>query len=632
MNNFIVVLLSLLQFLTVTLNLVPLDTNVNYGGTPYEEPVIGEYVTLTEDGSSDYTIVIPEAADAGVRAAAEQLQSYLFKISGAELTVADDTSPVREHEILLGNTSRAVTDVSALGDEGFTIYVAGEKLIIAGGATHGVLYGVFTFLEEQLGCRWWTPTVETVPETPTVRIDAQLNNTQVPSFSVRCNRPSGLNYDTMVYAKNRTNVTFYTNYAFMNDSVDYVLWDVSMPKLVPDSLFDTSPEMFALDGATGERTNKHVCMSSDEAYDIALANAISYIQKSEAKGSYARYIHIGQKDVTVECACPECQAAAQKYGSYSAPVILFCNRLAGDLAAAGYGDYSVTFFAYQETTAPPTGALRCADNVIPVICGSHYSCMVHPWTECGFRDISGNDKFAYRFGDHSDTVFADQLKRWAEVADTTFIYDYTINFTNTQMFLPNLAVIQPNYQYLRDTGITGITYTCGDGHPAAFNELRNYLLSHLMWNVDADVEYLTDEFLAGYYGADAAPYIKEFIDTYIAKTAASAHATNTDWEYQEALFNLSDTEHFDTLWSNALNADVTDEQLYRIEISELSWEVRKANAFMGEYMFINPGRAAAQERLYDNLIAHGIDEISTFAKLPPKESIDFYTSQPVSWR
>lgn len=633
MKSVFTILLSLLQFLAVTFNLVPINTEFAFGGTPYVAPAFTETLTLAEDGVSDYRIIIPQGADTMVRTAAEQLQSYFFQITGAKPVVAEDTSRVWHHEILLGDTNRRRVDVSALGTEGFTIFVEEEKLYIAGGRERGVLYGVFAFLEEQLGCRWWTPTVETVPESPTLKIDKHLHVTQTPSFAVRCNRPAGLTTNPIYYAKNRTNVTFYNTYPFMNGGYDYTIWDDTMREIVPDSYFEEDPEIFALDGETGERTLDRVCMTNEHAYEITLAYILRRVAERRASGSCARYVHIGQKDVTNQCDCQDCTAVYETYGAVSATTILFCNRLADDLEAAGFGDYIVTFYAYQETTAPPTkGALRCGDRVIPVICASHYACMVHPWTECGYQDIDGNDMPSYRLGDHSDTIVADWYRRWAEVADTTLVYDYTINFLNSQMFLPNLAVIQPNYKYLTELGITGFTYTCGDGHTAAFNELRNYILWHVMWDVDVDVERLVDEFLDGYYGAAAAPYIKEFICYYTAKTAQGSHATNTDWEYQEAFFSFGDIAYMDRLWKKALAADVTEEQLFRIETAELSWEFRKANAFMGQYMLINPGRAAAQEKLYDDFIAHGITAISSFSPMPPKEEINFFLNQPMGWR
>ena len=51
------------------------------------------------------------------------------------------------------------------------------------------------------------------------------------------------------------------------------------------------------------------------------------------------------------------------------------------------------------------------------------------------------------------------------------------------------------------------------GNISEFYELRQYLIAKLLWNPDADVNALMDDFLDGYYGP-AANYIREYIDNY----------------------------------------------------------------------------------------------------------------------
>jgi hypothetical protein len=53
-----------------------------------------------------------------------------------------------------------------------------------------------------------------------------------------------------------------------------------------------------------------------------------------------------------------------------------------------------------------------------------------------------------------------------------------------------------------------------EGNPdtgGEFHELKAYLLANLLWNVNADVNKVMDDFLSGYYG-DASKMIREYID------------------------------------------------------------------------------------------------------------------------
>ena len=187
-------------------------------------------------------------------------------------------------------------------------------------------------------------------------------------------------------------------------------------------------------------------------------------------------------------------------------------------------------------------------------------------------------------------------------------------------------------QYMHDIGITGYVYNCGDGHYAAFNELRNYLLSKLQWDVNCDVEHHMTEFINAYYGEDAAPYIREILDIQTAQIKATAHAFDFDWHYQSGFYPFYTVNKLDSLWNKALNADISDEQKFNVEVANLSWEYFKANQFIGKYSFLNPLRLKANEELYDNFKAHNIHRVSSFGLIPEdKSEIDFML-RPFNWK
>ena len=637
MKSIFSIILAFLQFLGVTLNIIPVDTDIDYGGS--ERPAVYDTnpVCIISEGRTDYSIVIPEKASGAEKTAADELQKYLEKISGVRLPVVTDEAEPDDSEILVGKTNRDVysgTDFAELGDEGFILRADGSRLVICGGGDRGTVYGTYAFLEEQLGCRWYTASCEYVPESTEVCFSGDLDDTQIPDFEIRRINFRGASDETVRAAytyKLRTNVTFYRNYEEFGSGHDYVLWDVTLDRLVPDALFETSPDLFAYNPDTGTRTTEHVCLSNPESLEIAIENAEKYIDENTTG---ADHIHIGQKDNDVYCRCDNCMKLYDEYGSVSAPTVIFANSLSRALERDGYDIY-VTFYAYGETTPPPQkGNLKCDRKVIPVYCGTFYNCHCHPFTECGYRDDNKlNDDFGYRFSSHDDTKLSDELETWTEVADRIYIYDYSINFVNDQIFLANLHTLQPNSDFFLESGVTGYTYTCGSDHGTTpFSDLRNYLYSKIMWNTDADVEYYIDDFLAGYYG-NAAPYIKKYLNYITAKITASAHATNTDWSYQSAFYTF-DALYLDGLWRKALSRELTEEERYRAELLEISWRYTEACSFAGEFFVLNPFRGVALEKLYDDLVSHNITSLSSLSgsPMPDKDSISFTFSSPQNWR
>ena len=618
-------LFAFMQVFFLSIGFLPIDTNVNYGGDEYIAPVVNNPLYIVEAGESDYCIVTADDHDKCIDTAVAELQTYIEKISGVKLNAVSEAAlPEGAKAISLGETaiSDAVDfDYTAIGEDGFLLHSDGENFIIRGEDSRGTLYGVYTFLEEYLGVRWFTPKLETVPESENVVIDKELHRVVEPSFVVRRNDTGGTN--EAYRARTKMNVSFHKDATAYGGTLTYVLWDVTLTKLVPDSLFSTHPEYFAMD-ENGNRHTDHVCLSHPEVLETAIENARAAIESST---NGAKFLHVGQKDNSNYCHCETCEALYAQYGAVSAPTLIFTNSLAAALEEE-YPDFTFTFYAYGETDRPPTDkTLRCRANVAPVLCGLHKACRSHSLLECGAQD--GNETFMNLYGDNYPQI-AEDFKVWTEIADTTYIYDYTINFLYSAQFFSNFQYMQETMKYMYDIGITGYIYNCGDGHYASFNDLRNYLLCKLQWDVNADVSYHMNDFIKAYYGEDAAEYIREIIDLYTAGTAATAHAFDFDWHYQAGYYSLSTMQKIEKLWSKALAADVTEEQLFRIEKENLSWEFFKANQMQGDYFFLNPLRMQKQEWLYDEFKEHGIDKVSSFWLLPEKEDIDFI-KRPYNW-
>lgn len=626
MQEFFKAFIAFVEVILCITGLRPVENVAEYSNTVYVPQEVASPMAIVENGKSGFVIVTNDNPDATIITASKEIQDYIEKISGAKLSVVTESNYKPEQKaIIIGETAleKDVVDIDrkSIKKDGFLLYSTGDKLFISGADSRGTLYGVYTFLEEYLGVRWFTPTLEVVPENEDIIIDSKINRLIEPSFSIRRNDSIGTN--DAYRARSKMNVSFWEEAVDYGGALTYVLWDVTLDKLVPDDLITEHPEYFATT-AEGTKTCDHVCLSNPEVLDVAVKNAREAILENETN---AKYIHIGQKDNTNYCRCDKCEELYEKYGSVSAPTILFTNAFA-DALDDEFPDFIFTFYAYNETDKPPKDlSLKCNKNVAPVLCGLHKACRSHPLTECGAQD--GNETFYNLFGDN-EPVIAEDFKNWVKVADTTYIYDYTINFINTAQFFSNFQTMQSTMQYMYDIGITGYIYNCGDTHIAAFNELRNYLLCKLQWDVNCDVEYHMMDFIKAYYGEDAAPYIKEILDIQTAQTRASAHAFDFDWHYQAGFYPLGKVADLDDLWEKALTADITEEQLYNVETANLSWEYFKANQFLGKYTIFNVVRHKRIEELYDELLAHGIDEVSGFQKIPPKDEINFL-QRPFNW-
>ena len=80
-------------------------------------------VTLSDEGRSQYRIVVPAGAIPAERYAADELQHYLEKMSGAKIPITTDAEKPASREIVLGDNRRlakspAKIDFGKLGPDG----------------------------------------------------------------------------------------------------------------------------------------------------------------------------------------------------------------------------------------------------------------------------------------------------------------------------------------------------------------------------------------------------------------------------------------------------------------------------------------------------------------------------------
>ena len=133
----------------------------------------GDAIAIAESGQARATIVLAENATAPQRRAAEELAAFLGQVTGAKFAIAARPDRARSSLLIGAKTARLVDpafSVDDLGQDGIVLRTVGRDIILAGGEPRGTLYAVYTFLEDHVGCRWWTPTASTIPHRPTLKV------------------------------------------------------------------------------------------------------------------------------------------------------------------------------------------------------------------------------------------------------------------------------------------------------------------------------------------------------------------------------------------------------------------------------------------------------------------------------
>lgn len=610
------IIVALSQILTsFTLGIFNQQVNdIDYGGIPYTAPAIVEWLILVENGESDYVIVKGAACSPAENTAAEELQKYIAKISGKTLEIAQDTARGRENEILVGRTNREAQfgfaiDRGVLGDEGFQIEVIGSKLFIAGGELRGTLYGVYDFLEKSLGCRWFTPQTQVIPENATIKIDARLNYSEKPVFEYRYQDWNCALNESWIVKQKMNEGTRSTAYG---GSVFYANGCHSMSSLLPESYFEEYPEYFSYREDQAARTTDQRCLTNPDVLAIVIQNVRAALLASPT----AKIVSITQNDNGNYCQCEHCKAMDAQYGGPSGTNIWFVNQIAEALEGE-FPTVQFDTFAYQYTRTPPTNIVP-RDSVIVRLC-SIECCFAHPLEECGITRIRSEhrlDKFPYIELDspaarrtNVEPTFAQDMKGWSDICKNLYAWDYTTNYMMYLNIFANFQVLQPNMQFFAENNVKGVFE---EGNAASisgeFGELRAYIIAKLLWDPWCDVERHMDDFLQGYYGRDSAKYIKEYVDIITNKTLnTDQHLYIFQWQYEGLYFTAKERRHIDDLWDTAEQNAGNEQQLANIKRSRLSFRQYKANLLMDEFSLLNPFKHLDENtRLYNDIIGAGI--------------------------
>lgn len=489
--------------------------------------------TLFDSGRSAYRIVVADDASTTERYAAEELQYWLKQVGGANLSIVGERKGTTGKRILVGygnevkrlvKTARPKAD-----DQGFVYGNVGGDVYIYGGKEMGTLYGVYTFLENEMGCRWYTKDFSYIPRKKKYEFD-KLYDKEEPAFLSR-----DLYYydafDAKWTLRNKTHGrknSLKTKHGTIQVPSE-AFWSVhTFNKLCkPDVYFKKHPEYFSLRG--GKRTTDQLCLSNKDVLRIC----ISRIKEVMTNYPYFLIYSVTQNDNQNPCQCKECKKLVKKYGGESGAMLWFVNQVAAAVEK-DFPDKYIGTFAYQYTRKAPQG-IQPRQNVVIRLCS----------IECCFAHTIG--------GCRQNAAFLEDIKAWSRISPHLYVWDYVTTFQQYLLPFPNIPVLKRNLQTFRDNKAIGVMEEGSYDVPGGdFAELKAYLLAKLMWNPDADAEAIIDEFIKAYYGK-AAPRMKEYLslvnglvgkDTHLTCQTSIYHgrSTYTDAFINKALAILSKAE------------------------------------------------------------------------------------------
>lgn len=500
-----------------------------------------------QDGKTEYRIVLSANASPSDTWAAEELQRALKECGGVDIAIADAAAPLAGPSILvgfgdrlaelLGRKAKAPEDL----DESFVYRNLGPHIAIWGGKQRGTMYGVMTFLERELGVRWYTPRVTVFPNKIRFAF-VTLNHTEKPGIRVR-NDFYFEAFDPIWAAHNKVNGAM--GYREQPGGVEsYWAVHTFFPLVPPTEFFEAHPEYYSL--IDGKRIAEHaqLCLTNPDVLRILTERLLDVMRKSP---EYLIYC-VSQNDWGNPCQCDNCQAIAKREESESGPVVWFVNQVA-EAVEKEFPDKFVGTLAYQYTRKPPK-TIRPRENVVIRLC-SIECCFAHDFNSCP-----------------QNASFVGDLRGWAAMAPHMYIWDYVVNFSHYVMPYPNFRVLQSNIKSFRDNNAIGIMEQAAyQSRGGEFAELRAYLISKLLWDPECDVESVINDFMYGYYGR-AGQHVRRYFDLLHARLTPDTHI-HLGLRPDDRLFSDDFVREAEAIFDQAETVADSEEIRQRVEVARL---------------------------------------------------------------
>jgi len=457
-------------------------------------PVFAGSLTLVKDGKPNATIVVQAGAAKRIHEAGADLQKYLQKITGVELPLKTDGKDVPGITLNIGKTESSLPDDfpdPGLHPEAYAIRQRDDDLYLTGNFPTSTAFAVYSFLQDQLGVRWFAPgdDWEYLPEhddrdSYTVEVKEVLS---VPETSPRI----WIGHDWFDSWK----AWSVRNKVVVNEKIPWrgAPFNV-MSRIFPPSKYGkTNPEYYPL--VNGKRwipvrDTQRIwwpCFGSKDVQRIT----VEYLRQWFLDHPEEASVSLGLDDTAYLCGCPLClamDAAPDDYENrrYSSRYYKFINLIAGEIKKSNPDRY-IGMLIYDHVVEPPVDVPKMEENTFGYIADGR----VAQWYLPGKKE-----------------EWIANTREWSRRVAHLSRYDYYGLATFAPRVFPHS--MYESMKIDRSLGFGGVHLEMYTFLPQTAPMIWAY--AQLQWKFEGQsVDDLLEEFYAKMYGP-AAPVMKRYFD------------------------------------------------------------------------------------------------------------------------
>ena len=454
-----------------------------------ENKLISYVVKLESNGIDDV-----------LKFAEKELNYFITKATEA----IENATQVKKVSIIL-RVDESLLKQKDFNSSTYHIYTMNNQLVISGGTSYGVLYGVYETLNKLVGLKFYSKTTYKINYQSHIEYPT-LDILDKPDFEYRHIGFHDATNDPVFASRMRLMSNYMSFKKDYPDSKDIIkgsiyydiwggLWAHTMLKILPIEKNEHSvtlhPEWYSKD-------EKQMCFTNEHAKAAFIKN----LKLDILKWPSSKFFMIGVMDEYAYCNCVECQKSHQKSGGPSGTHIRFINEVANEIETwqqkeLPNSSFKLVAFAYLAYKNAPVIEKDTGYEAIDasLIMPNNTAILIAPLDMDSVHTIT----------EESNTEVKKRFLKWKAITKNVIVWDYHIYFDNYLTYLPNIHNIQENLKFYHDCGAIFV-YSEGaimDFTPG-FHDLKVFLLSELKWNLNQDTNALIKEFMHAYYkGASA---------------------------------------------------------------------------------------------------------------------------------
>ncbi|MHB0936195.1 MAG: DUF4838 domain-containing protein [Armatimonadota bacterium] len=430
-------------------------------------------VMLVQNGMAKVCVVTPAEPDQNLKWAAEDLVTYLGKMSGATVTAADKPA-AGLLPIYLGSAPEKLpmTAKSEYGDA-YLIDVSDQRIVLQGETTRATYYAAATLLHA-LGVRWYAPGElgEVVPQQATLKIAAGRTES-APHFQSR-----------HLWADGRWSLRNRMGGPAMAQGHGF------HGLMEGGKHFKDHPEYYPV--INGKPANAQANLSSDAVAELFAKNIAAGFRKGPNSWAGGNGACVGPDDGALIDERPETRALQNgeidpllQLPSMSDPFVNLVNKVATKLEGE-FPNHYLGFYVYSNHNMPPTRFMP-HKMIFPIVAPISYT---------RYGSI-GNPNVP------TSMLLEDVIKAWRASVPRMGSYLYNFNLADTAMPFTRTLYFEKSMPKLYELGVHYSTVeSMNDNWQHSLP--GGYVYAQVTWDVKTDVDKIRDEFYPNFYGPAAA--------------------------------------------------------------------------------------------------------------------------------